>query len=120
MENQNLTNGSKENELNFIQKTKAIPNERQIWKSTNYNDFYFDPDHRNRSVNVRKVENIKYSMGYYKEFLDAPIQVNSTGLIVEGQHRFQAAKELGIPIKFIINDNLTLDDIDVFNNATAR
>lgn len=70
-------------------------------------EFHFDQV--NRPVNRQHVEALKASMETYG-FLDMhPISVTPTGSVMDGQHRYLAATELGIPFVFIVT---TVDSMD--------
>jgi len=65
-----------------------------IKETTNYNIFKLSPF--NRPVDKRHVSKIKASM--LEEYIPTAILVNSDFEIIDGQHRFTAASELGLPI----------------------
>lgn len=70
----------------------------------------------NREIkNIDKNASVKQSIiehGYYR----LPILVNEKYEIIEGQHRFQACKELGLPIFYIIQNGLTAEDCAPINS----
>ena len=86
-----------------------------VIKSTkNYDQFKrFDS---NREVNK----------GHFKKLVDSvkaknllhlfPIVVNVDFEIIDGQHRLSVARELGVPIYFLIDDEVTKVDIALVNN----
>lgn len=61
----------------------------------------------NRAVNQRHVENIKKSM--LNRLTPTYIKVDKEFRIVDGQHRFEALRQLGYPIKYIQDDFTTED-----------
>ena len=65
-----------------------------IKETTNYSIFKLSPF--NRPVDKRHVGKIKASM--QEEYIPTAILVNSDFEIIDGQHRFTAASELGLPI----------------------
>ena len=72
----------------------------QVYKTNNYDIFKLMPN--NRNVNLTHVGRLKLS---FKEmYLISPIIVNSRMEIIDGQHRLHAAKELNLPIYYIIVD----------------
>ena len=64
----------------------------------------------NRDLDKNNLQRIKASI---KEIgLQMPILVNKNNSIVDGQHRLQAAKELNIPVSYIISKDTAEDNID--------
>src|SRR5574342_66982 len=52
-----------------------------------------------------------------KNLLDArPILVNRNMDVIDGQHRLEAAKRLGLPIYYIQSDGLSINDISTLNS----
>lgn len=58
----------------------------------------------NRKIDPKHVEKIKKSIQENGYFKSKPISVNKDFEVIDGQHRLYAAKELGIPIKYEIED----------------
>jgi len=69
----------------------------------------------NRNINRLHVERLKKSMSEY--YLVSPIIVNENYEIIDGQHRFVAAKELGLPIYFICNHGYGLPEVQRLNQV---
>jgi len=67
----------------------------------------------NRNLNVLHVERLKRSMD--DDYLVSPIVVNENYEIIDGQHRFEAAKELGNPIYFIVCPGYGLPEVQRLN-----
>lgn len=64
----------------------------------------------NREINQSNLRNITRNIrerGYYK---DNPILVNERLEIVDGQHRFQACKDLGMQFYYVVQKGLTVED----------
>ena len=69
--------------------------------SRNYNMFKFKDGNRDLNyINVNKMEESLKKHGWV-----TPIVVDNNYYIIDGQHRFQAAKNLGMPIAFIRMSN---------------
>jgi len=49
-----------------------------------------------------------------------PILVNEDGGIIDGQHRFEAIKQLGQPVYYIQGKNLTLEDVQSLNASSKN
>ena len=64
----------------------------------------------NRNLDTKNLKRIKDSISLIG--LQMPILVNENKSIIDGQHRLQAAKELEIPITYIISNESCEDNID--------
>ena len=67
----------------------------------------------NRVVNKLHVERLKTS--FQKSYLMSPIIVNQKYEIIDGQHRFNAAKALGLPVNFIVTNGYGLREVQMLN-----
>lgn len=67
----------------------------------------------NRNVNKLHIKRLKES--FQKAYLLSPIIVNEKFEIIDGQHRFEAAKQIGLPINFIIATNYGLKEVQMLN-----
>jgi len=67
----------------------------------------------NRPVSRVHVNKLKKSM--IENFIPMPIVVNNKNEIIDGQHRFTAAKELGMNVPYIIIDDLGKDEVHRLN-----
>jgi len=67
----------------------------------------------NRQVNKLHVKRLRES--FQKAYLLSPIIVNERFEIIDGQHRFEAAKQLGLPINFLIAPKYGLREVQVLN-----
>lgn len=72
----------------------------------------------NRKINRLHVRRLKDSM--MKEFIEMPIIINEKNEIIDGQHRFTAAKELGMNIPFIKVKNLGKEQIHRLNTNSKN
>ena len=64
----------------------------------------------NRDLDKQNLQRIKESISNIG--LQMPILVNKNNSIIDGQHRLQAAKELNIPVCYIISQDTAEDNID--------
>jgi hypothetical protein len=79
-----------------------------IERTTDYDKFKFMGG--NRAVSVSHVKHLENEMQYNPEMFEAqPILVNENFYIVDGQHRFYAAMNLGLPIYFIVKKGLSIE-----------
>lgn len=69
----------------------------------------------NRELNEQNKNKIKESIK--ENGLLMPICVTSDGYIYDGQHRFFALRELGLPVDFVVNHNAKSEDIYETNNV---
>ena len=90
-----------------------------IWESDNYNRFElldFNRDVRN----TKKTKKLKQSMekrGFLNEHPMVVIKNDNTKFKIKcGHHRFTVAKDLGIPIKYVISD----DDMDIYDDEDTK
>ena len=67
----------------------------------------------NRNVNKLHVRRLKES--FKDAYLLSPIVVNQHFQIIDGQHRFEAAKEMKLPINFIVCNNYSLKEVQLLN-----
>lgn len=64
---------------------------------------------------------IKFLKGQIKkQGLLQPLLVTSDGQIVDGQHRFHACRELGVPIQYVVRDGMSMKDVVELNNCAKR
>lgn len=91
---------------------KAQEVDMTIYKTEDYNIFNFLGG--NRNVNLKNANKIIISMK--KNFIINPIIVNENYEIIDGQHRFYAEKELGLPVYYIMNKGLGLKECQELNS----
>ena len=72
----------------------------------------------NRNVNKLHVNRLKES--FRTAYLLSPILINQRNEIIDGQHRFEAAKALGLPINFIIVNDYGLKEVQLLNTNTKN
>lgn len=73
----------------------------------------------NRTINKAQVSKLVDSLGRNPELASAiPIIVNDKMEIIDGQHRFEALKKLGLPVTYMISEGLGLRAVQILNSAT--
>ena len=84
-------------------------------ETTNYNQFEFLQD--NREVTQNHVKKIASSFEKYGQLVPILCSKLNNGklYIIDGQYRFSAAKNLNLPIKYSVHDNLKGDDVTEIN-----
>lgn len=88
----------------------------RIYTSTNYDEFKYI--HGNRDIKSFKIQNIK--IDFEKRGHISPIVVNQQKKIIDGQHRFECCKILGLPVRYIYhfcNDKDLLDTVSGMNTV---
>lgn len=83
----------------------------QVNQTNDYN--LFKSLKGNRNVNKLHVQRLKES--FKGDYLMSPIIVNQNYEIIDGQHRFNAAKDLSLPVNFIICNDYSLDEVKILN-----
>jgi hypothetical protein len=82
--------------------------------TTNYGQFRYLQANRDR--NRAHVERLKQAISDNPQIMEVmPILVNENMEIIDGQHRFLAAKELGMPVTYTMVPGLTVDDAREMN-----
>lgn len=75
----------------------------------------------NRTINKNHVERLKSSLGENPELTQStPILVNDKMQIIDGQHRFEALRKLGLPIAYMVVNGLTLREVQIVNSSTKN
>lgn len=83
----------------------------QVYETNDYS--MFRTLDGNRHVNKLHVKRLKES--FQKSYLLSPILINKNNEIIDGQHRFEAAKELGLPINYISCNGYGLREVQILN-----
>lgn len=73
----------------------------------------------NRNINLASVAKIQNSIAE-SGFRMCPILVNENFEIIDGQHRFTALKFLKLPIYYVIENGLTVNDCKILNLNTKN
>lgn len=105
------------NAQEIIEQTSEDKPIMQVYSTTDYDKFSFFDE--NRNINPSHVENLKKSIKTLG-LLRAPILVNENFEIIEGQHRFEACKELDIPIEYIKGTGYNTEHIQALNNCVRK
>lgn len=96
-------------------KTKAaFKTVNTIFETKDYSIFKYLPGNRNHIK--PHLERLKKS--FKENYLISPITVNNNFEIIDGQHRFEAAKALNLPIRFFIAKNYGLKEVHKLNTLS--
>lgn len=87
----------------------------QVYVTDNYD--LFTTIKGNRLINQRNYSKLLKSMK--EEQLCVPIIVNSEYSVIDGQHRLQVCKELGLPVYFIVMPNYGLEQVKRCNLVSS-
>lgn len=93
-----------------VRKGKIV---NEVYETTDYS--IFKPHRRNRNVITRK-DMIEQA----KEGIIAPLIVNGEMIIIDGQNRLHHSMMVGAPVKYIIDETLTVDDIARMNTNQEK
>lgn len=88
----------------------------QVLQTTDYN--LFKKLDGNRRLNKAHVKRLLDS--FRKEKLQCPIVVNQNYEIIDGQHRFESSKELGLPVDFIMCNDYGLREVQLLNSNSSN
>lgn len=86
--------------------------------SIDFNKFQFID--KNRPLNAKHIEDLKQSIGKNGYLESQPITVTKDFRIVDGQHRFIACKEMGIPICYTVVNVHNPESVLIDINTTQR
>jgi len=87
-------------------------------KTKNYSKFVFSK--QNREVKTKTVLSLKESMVKFGFIPGRPVLITKEWVIVDGQHRFLAARDLGIEIEFEILEGDYLDKMIHLNSTQSN
>jgi hypothetical protein len=96
-----------------MDKSNVLTDEGKVQSTKKYHLFSFLEG--NRAIDQRHVHNLADAILEKNLLHINPIAINSDFEIIDGQHRFCAAKELEVPIFYIVDDHLKLDDVKTIN-----
>lgn len=80
---------------------------KEIYVTSNYE--MFKRLKGNRDVDIKRVEKIKKSINDVG-YVTSPILINEKNEIIDGQGRYEALKELGMPIEYIVQEGIGIKE----------
>ena len=86
-----------------------------VYQTTQYGMFHLLPE--NREVDQKHVRKLVREIGKQNLLHLKPMDVTTTGGIVDGQHRLEAARELGLPIFYRVSAEIGEAEIASLNVA---
>lgn len=78
---------------------------------TTENYDFFVPDKTNRPIDWNKVRKLAESIQRKNLLAYYPLIVDVAGKIRDGHHRYYAAKQLGVPLFYIVAHNMMIEDV---------
>lgn len=84
---------------------------KEVLTTTDY--FLFKQIEGNREKNKLQLSKLKKSMS--DSYLFTILIVNENYEIIDGQHRFEVIKELGLPLNYVVCDGYGLNEVHVLN-----
>jgi hypothetical protein len=95
----------------------SIENAGTIWSTKNYDLFRFLKENREIShkLNKKLLQSFRHKNIFGASTILVKLHDDGFYYIYEGQHRFVTSRELGHPIYFIVNQDLTSEDISLMN-----
>lgn len=89
---------------------------KTVFKTNEYS--LFSPMGGNRNINKLHLQRLGKSMK--EQYLIIPIIVNEDFQIIDGQHRFYNAMDLGLPVYYIINEGYALPEVQRLNTNMSN
>ncbi len=86
----------------------------QVYSTTDYSKFQFEKTNRDLG-SLKKLKEVAETVGFL-----TPILVNKEFIIIDGQHRFSVARDLKIPIKYIVLENAGKEEIISLNTTNKQ
>lgn len=102
--------------MNSFKTEPMVKHSNQVQTTTDYSKF-------NNLIGNRKPNelHIKRLTNSFKErYLFSPILVNEKMQIIDGQHRFISAKELSLPINYLVVEGYGLEEVQILNTNSAN
>ena len=90
----------------------------EIFETTNYDQFKFLE--YNREIDQRALNKLLVSMKIHNDLHLHPIVVDDKFNIVDGQHRFHAARQLGYPIFYVVDNSFAPEKLAMINQAQTN
>lgn len=84
----------------------------------NYSQFQFSP--RNRPIDQKHLNKLIAAIKNKNLLRDHPIQVDSNGIVIDGQHRLEAARQLNLSIYYQVTRDMTIDDTAAVNGPVKK
>jgi hypothetical protein len=87
-----------------------------VFQTTDYSKFNYLKG--NRKINLHNLNRLRESLS--ERQLISTIIVNDKYQIIDGQHRFEACKELGLPVYYVVANGYGLHEVQVLNTNASN
>lgn len=102
--------------MNNLKTEPMVKHSNQVRTTNDYTRFRTLVGNRKpNDLHVKRLSN-----SFQKRYLFSPILINEKWQIIDGQHRFLAAKELNLPINYIIVEGYGLNEVQILNTNSAN
>ena len=101
--------------------TSSVYNPGQIYliqSTTDYSKFKIDPT--NRTINQDHLDRLYDAINKKNLLREFPILVRPDGTVLDGQHRLKVAESLGVPLFYIVTDDMTTEDVPSTNALVSK
>ena len=118
-----LTFQKKESEMNTLNKVPdntSVFIRRPVYITKEYERFKLLGIGKNRKIRLNHVEEIAEALKQSNFLINNPIKVNKDFYILDGQHRYLAAKKENLEIYYEIHSSLGMDEIIKENAGTLK
>lgn len=91
-------------------------NSNQVQTTTDYSKFKTLIGNRKpNELHIKRLTN-----SFKERYLFSPILVNEKMQIIDGQHRFYSAKELKLPINYLVVEGYGLEEVQILNTNSSN
>lgn len=90
----------------------------QVYQTKDYG--IFKTTEKNRSVLPNHVKRLYQSMLLNGWVKGSFVVIDRSGNIIDGQHRIEAAKQAGVPITYIVENRISIDNIRLLNTNSKN
>lgn len=92
--------------------------EQRIYRTTNH-DFFVN-DYANRPLIESKVVSMVAAIEKKNLLHLFPLVVGRDSVVIDGQHRLEAARRLNLPVYYVVSDDMAIEDAAAINQNVTR
>lgn len=102
--------------MNKLKNAPVANYSNQVQTTTDYSKFKTLIGNRKpNELHIKRLTN-----SFKERYLFSPILVNEKMQIIDGQHRFLSAKELNLPINYLIVEGYGLEEVQILNTNSSN
>lgn len=102
--------------MNKLKNAPMANYSNQVQTTTDYSKFKTLIGNRKpNELHIKRLTN-----SFKERYLFSPILVNEKMQIIDGQHRFLSAKELNLPINYLIVEGYGLEEVQILNTNSSN